>query len=194
MNESFDILSDACRSFSITDDEKDTFSLSDPLPSPTLSKQNDLCLSKSRSANMKMPKLNKTDEDAYSLGEISPIEIAYKPKQFSKSSPSFPATKPSGEIYHQQDQYKRHPSSASSVSYVAPETPLRWAQPATVYAPPTMSNPYFVIRSASQQLAALKYILPCLSGVNVCPVNVSEYHGHIRHYQDSNMVGLDPCE
>lgn len=188
LNESFDSLSEVRQSFSPTTDESDTFSLSDPLPSPTLPKRNDFCLAKPLRVDITIPKLKMTDEDAYSCGDVSPIKIKHKPDHCSTSSPPFEATKLSDEIDHGQLRYRRHPPSVSAVSYVAPDTPVRWAQSAAYYASPMTSNPYFVIRSASKQLAALKYILPCLNRENVCPVNVSEYHGHIRHYQENNAV------
>lgn len=44
------------------------------------------------------------------------------------------------------------------------------------------SNPFFVIRSSKKAFAGCKYQLPCLSGDDVCQVNVSE-HGQIHHYR-----------
>jgi hypothetical protein len=50
------------------------------------------------------------------------------------------------------------------------------------------SNPFYVMRSACRAFAHCRYLLPCLQGMDMCPVHMSEY-GHIRHFRGPENVG-----
>ena len=143
----------------------DTFSLSDPVMSPP-GQSAGRPLTHRHLGDIKLPRLKDT-EDEYSLGEISPIKV-----QFSSQ--------------RGQGGFEGDVGTTRPPKVIRSSPPLAWNQTHHGYpfSPSAVSNPFYVIRSAYRALSRCKYILPCLQGVDLCPVHLSAY-GHVRQYRSA---------
>jgi hypothetical protein len=168
-SESFDTLSEVGRHLSAVADDDDTFSLSGPVLSPSFPPRGGAgrSLPHRRRVDIALPKLKAADEDDdFSLGDISPIKVVFGNNKRSSTI----------HCSRRLDMDLTPPPHFISGPPMLPWNP---------HPPPSVSNPFYVIRSSSHHLAGCKYTLPCLQGVDMCRVHVSEY-GHVHHYRDPN--------
>ena len=108
------------------------------------------------SIEIDFPDLEQDAHSDYSLGDLSPIKLVYAGGNPRSSPP--PA----------------HPGS-----YNGQSRPGEFISGGT---DSMVSNPFYVIRSARKMFESCKYLLPCLRGMDVCSVHISEF-GHIRGYK-----------
>lgn len=195
-SESFDTLSHAGRNLSPV---ADTFSFSESLMSPP-PRIVGTCRSMSHHhrprGDIQLPKLPKdrndnddaaaaaADDEYQSLGDISPIKVEFS---------GHPAARLGTAGSRESERRRLDAAIAPPPTIVAMSHPSGWGwNPPPPYPhahnvaslPSSVSNPFYVIRSACFPLAGCKYILPCLQGVDLCRVSLSEHYGHVRQYRD----------
>lgn len=120
------------------------------------------------SIDIALPDLKHPDTDSYSLGDISPIKLIYN----NGTTP--------GNTRRFEDSFMDH-------HHMIGEGPFKSHGHHHVSDVLSISNPFYVIRSARRAFDGCKFLLPCLRGDDVCAVNVS-HHGHINHYRGHHDV------
>ena len=156
-NESFDTISQTGRELSPSS-AGDAFAMSGPVLSPSVGRTR--MSNTRRPVDISLPKLKHGgyDSSECSIGDISPIKVAFNSSNRSATGNRGVEAPP---------HFISHPNEAS------------WQQQAGF---DSVSNPFFVIRSSARALQVCKYPLPCLQGVDLCRVNMSGF-GNIQHYR-----------
>ena len=111
----------------------------------------------------------------YSLGDISPIKVSYSEMHHHPQPPPPPP---------HQTAYAP-PMTTTQDTAVHPNE-MNWPCDSNGNVQSPVSNPFYVIRFAAQAFsqAQITYTLPCLHGVEQCPVHMNSY-GQIRQYKPS---------
>ena len=171
---SFDMLSEA-----------DQYSFSDHAISPpaTRGRSSHSVFTSSGHLDLSLPEFKHPPAaaDSYSLGDISPIKLHYN------NSGSLDDGHRLGDSFFEEHGL----DSAMPPCHTTPDV---------VYFPDStagpVSNPFYVLRSVKKAFEGCKYLLPCLDGQDLCPVNITT-HGPIHHYRASTVCrcsGLHCCE
>lgn len=136
------------------------------------------------------------DESDYSIGDLSPIKISYNGSDgltdnnvTMNDERNCHGTGEDGATIHSSPDNNEGQEGGGEdpARKIHDDCGGRYDRGSHEGDSSSLSNPFFVIRASRRVFASCKYILPCLREMDMCPVHINGFGGHIRHYKSQEV-------